>query len=82
MVFFNYGFDSQGNEVFMVSPRLWMFFAITIPCTCAVILVYQVWRRKRGIRRVKRAPPGELEMGTDVPLVPIQPLSQTDGVLS
>jgi uncharacterized membrane protein YidH (DUF202 family) len=78
MVFFNFGYDLQGNKTFMVSPKIWMFFAITIPCTCIIMLVYQVWRWKRGSRMVRRRqpPPGELETWTGIPLAPIQPLSQ------
>jgi uncharacterized membrane protein YciS (DUF1049 family) len=50
MVFFNYGFDNNGQEVFQVSSLLWMFFAVTIPVTIIVFGIYLFWRHKREAR--------------------------------
>jgi hypothetical protein len=54
MVFFSTGVDNNGNEFFRVSPRVWYFPAVAIPCTFVVIVVYQIWRRNREGRMVKR----------------------------
>ncbi|KAE9362888.1 hypothetical protein N431DRAFT_499227 [Stipitochalara longipes BDJ] len=35
------------EAVLQVSNKLWQFFAITIPATILVLVVYQVWRRTR-----------------------------------
>lgn len=47
MVFFNYGVDSNGQEAFQVSSRLWLYFAVTVPLTLLVSGIYQYWRRQR-----------------------------------
>lgn len=54
MVFFSCGVDTNGDEFFKVSPRIWYFPATALPCTFLVIAVYQFWRRNREGRMVKR----------------------------
>jgi hypothetical protein len=54
MGFFNYVVDSNGNEIFQVSPQWWYFPATAIPCTLLVMAVYQIWRRNREGRMEKR----------------------------
>src|SRR5277367_3842787 len=54
MVFFNYDVDGNGNETFQVSSHWWYFPATAIPCTLLVMVVYQLWRRNREGRMIKR----------------------------
>lgn len=54
MVFFNWDVDSNGNENFQVSSHWWYFPATAIPCTLLVMVVYQLWRRNREGRMIKR----------------------------
>lgn len=54
MVFFNTGVDGNGNEFFEVSSCLWYYPATAIPCTLLVLAIYQIWRRSREGRMVKR----------------------------
>ncbi|KAF8989167.1 hypothetical protein BDQ17DRAFT_1434649 [Cyathus striatus] len=52
MVFFDAGVDAEtGKNTFFVSPKLWYFFAITIPLTILVFVVWVCWTRQR--RRAK-----------------------------
>jgi hypothetical protein len=50
MVFFNSSVDNDGKESFKVSSRLWIFFAVAVPLTVLVSVVYQYWRRERERR--------------------------------
>ena len=50
MVFFNVQWDSTGQEQWQVSHRWWYYWAVTVPLTVAVFLVWLVWRGFR-IRR-------------------------------
>ncbi|KAF8988983.1 hypothetical protein BDQ17DRAFT_1434795 [Cyathus striatus] len=52
MVFFDAGVDVEtGKNTFFVSPKLWYFFAITVPLTILVFVVWVGWTRQR--RRAK-----------------------------
>ncbi|KAH9474913.1 Notoamide biosynthesis cluster protein M' [Psilocybe cubensis] len=44
MVFFN----SQSDNTLVVSEQIWLFFAITIPLTVAVFVLWLFWRRYRN----------------------------------
>lgn len=68
MVFFNYGVDSNGNEYFQASSRLWLYFVITVPLTVLVSGVYQYWRRRReGRVEMRNKESGiDLETGTSL----------------
>jgi hypothetical protein len=50
MVFFNLTVDEHNNEVFTVSGRLWIYFAVTVPLTAVVLAVYFGWRKWRKWR--------------------------------
>jgi hypothetical protein len=50
MVFFNSSVDNDGKESFKVSSRLWIFFAVAVPLTVLVSVVYQYWRTERERR--------------------------------
>jgi ABC-type uncharacterized transport system involved in gliding motility auxiliary subunit len=50
MDFFYSVVDNDGKEYFKVSSRLWIFFAVAVPLTVLVFVVYQYWRRKREQR--------------------------------
>jgi hypothetical protein len=63
MGFFNYVVDSNGNEIFQVSPQWWYFPATAIPCTLLVMAAYQIWRRNRAERMVEKRRKNDL---TDV----------------
>ena len=54
MVFFKYDVDRNGNETFKLSSHWWYYPVAAIPCTLLVMVVYQIWRRNREGRMVKR----------------------------
>ena len=65
MVFFNYGVDSNGQENFQVSSRLWLYFAVTVPLTLLVSGIYQYWRRQREgqVETRRKESEKDLELG-------------------
>jgi len=50
------------KSVFQVGSRLWQFFAVTIPATILVLVVYELWRRTREARLVSTSQDGEIEL--------------------
>jgi hypothetical protein len=42
-----YGPADNAKAVLQISDKLWQFFAITIPATILVLVVYQLWRWKQ-----------------------------------
>jgi membrane-anchored protein YejM (alkaline phosphatase superfamily) len=61
MVFFNSSVDNDGKESFKVSSRLWIFFAVAVPLTVLVSVVYQYWRRERERRMELRRKKDDIE---------------------
>lgn len=45
-VFFDISFDDTGADILRFSPRIWYFFAITIPLTMAVTASWWTWKRR------------------------------------
>jgi len=62
MVFFNYGVDNNGQEIFQVSSRLWLYFAVTVPLTVLISGIYQYWRRQREGRVESRHKETEMDL--------------------
>lgn len=54
MVFFSWGPDGNGNEIFHVSPWLGLFPAVTVPLTLLVIFLYRYWRKRRTAQMADR----------------------------
>jgi hypothetical protein len=76
MAFFHYGVDSDGNEFFEVSPKWWLFPTITIPFTLLVMVFYQIWRRRREGKMVRRREVSFVDPGNgNEQLIPLKSLN-------
>jgi hypothetical protein len=61
MTFFN--FQNGGGDGPIVAPTLWIYFAITIPLTLVIVLVWWVWEKNR--EKVYAKDDDDLEKGID-----------------
>ncbi|KAL8666387.1 MAG: hypothetical protein Q9202_001410 [Teloschistes flavicans] len=61
MAFFNASTDTEGKAILEVSPLWWYYPAITIPLTILVLIIWELWRRKR---QASRAPNQSSERDT------------------
>jgi hypothetical protein len=50
------------KSVFQVEGKLWQFFAVTIPATILVLVVYELWRRTREARLAPTSQAREIEL--------------------
>ncbi|KAK3322432.1 hypothetical protein B0H66DRAFT_495321 [Apodospora peruviana] len=57
------GNNSNSNSGSVVSPDLWIYFAITIPLTAAIVLFWRWWDRRREAKYAKED--ADIEVGID-----------------
>ena len=58
-------FDWQANEVSQITPRFWIYWAVTLPLTLATVCAWYAWNNRRAALIRSRDHQGleELEKG-------------------